>query len=79
MTAQNFQFHPNHLVVKAGTTIHLNNLDDAGQSLLTDDKTIDSGVLGQGESTELQFDELGTLRFSSEPFPNMTGTITVVP
>jgi plastocyanin len=79
MTIQDFHHHPNQLIVKQGSVLVVTNLDDAGQSLISDDKSLDTGILGQGESAELTLEELGKFTFFSEPYPNLTGTITVIP
>lgn len=79
MTIKDFHHHPNQIVVKQGSVLHITNLDDAGQSLLSDDKSLNTGILGQNESADVQLKDLGTFTFFSEPYPNMMGTITVVP
>lgn len=79
MTIQDFHHHPNHIVARVGSTIHVTNRDDSGESLLSDDKSLNSGILGQGESANVPLTELGKFVFSSQPYPNATGTITVVP
>jgi len=78
MTIKDFHHHPNQIIANQGSVLHVTNLDDAGQSVLSDDKSLDTGILGQNESADLKLSELGKFTFSSEPYPNMTGTITVV-
>lgn len=79
MVIKDFRHDPAHLVVRRGTTLVITNYDDAGQSVITDDKKFDSGIIASNETAELVMTELGTYRFSSEPHPNMTGSILVVP
>ncbi len=79
MTIKDFHHHPNTIVAKAGSTIHVTNLDVVGQSLASDDASLNTGILGQGESADLTLTNLGQFVFSSEPYPTMTGSITVVP
>lgn len=78
MTIKDFHHHPNEIVAKQGTVIHVTNLDDSGQSLLSDDKSLDTGILGQNESADVTLNNLGKFVFQSEPYSNATGTIMVV-
>lgn len=79
MTIQDFQHHPNQIVAKQGSTLHIVNLDDSGQSVQSDDKSLNTGVLGQNEAADLTLKDIGTFTFYSEPNPNMLGSITVIP
>ena len=74
---KDFSFNPKTITVKVGDKVTIKNSDIAGHSVTADDKSFDSGVLNQGESTTLTFDKAGTFGYHCTPHPNMTLTVVV--
>ena len=74
---KDFAFNPKTVTVKVGEKLTIKNTDIAGHSVTADDKSFDSGVLNQGESTTLTFDKAGTFGYHCTPHPNMTLTVVV--
>lgn len=74
---KDFAFNPTILTVKVGSTVTFKNSDIAGHSVTADDKSFDSGVLGQGETATVTFDKAGTFGFHCTPHPNMKVSIVV--
>lgn len=74
---KDFSFNPKTITVKVGDKVTIKNSDIAGHSVTADDKSFDSGVLNQGESTTVTFDKAGTFGFHCTPHPNMTLTVVV--
>ncbi|MBP9814336.1 cupredoxin domain-containing protein [Candidatus Woesebacteria bacterium] len=74
---KDFSFSPKTITVKVGDKVTIINSDIAGHSVFADDKSFDSGILNQGESTTVTFDKAGTFGFHCTPHPNMTLTVVV--
>jgi plastocyanin len=78
-------FGPNNLNVRAGERVTFVNSDFvlhtatsiASQDDPTPDGVFDTGLLNNGESTEVTFDEAGTYNYFCSIHPQMRGTITV--
>lgn len=78
-------FGPNNLTVRAGETVTFVNSDFvlhtatsiASQDDPTPDGVFDTGLLNNGESAEVTFDEAGTYDYFCSIHPQMRGTITV--
>lgn len=79
----NFAFAPAELRIAAGTTVVFTNSDSAPHTVTagTDDEPMgevfDSGLLEQGESFTVVFDEPGSHAYFCERHPPMTGLIVV--
>lgn len=75
---KDFAFGPATLTVKVGETVVWKNSDAAGHSATADDGSFDTGVFGQGESSDpVTFTTAGTFGYFCTPHPNIKGTIVV--
>lgn len=63
--------------VPVGTTVIVENTDDAQHTWTSVDGVFDSGVIGIGEAFSFTFDEPGEYAYVCEFHPSMTGTIVV--
>lgn len=79
-------FGPNNLSVRAGETVTFVNSDfvlhtatsiESAEGEPTPDGVFDTGLLNNGESAEVMFDEPGTYNYFCSIHPQMRGTITV--
>jgi plastocyanin len=73
----NFNFSPVVLTVKAGTQITWTNGDDIPHTVVSDDQTFKSKVLGTGEKFTFTAAKPGTYSYSCSIHPNMTGKVVV--
>src|SRR5271156_2741112 len=73
----NFSFSPAALTVKAGTQITWTNGDDIPHTVVSDDHTFKSKVLGSGEKFTFTADKRGTYSYACSIHPNMTGKVVV--
>jgi plastocyanin len=73
----NFSFSPTALRVKAGTQITWTNGDDIPHTVVSDDHTFKSKVLGTGEKFTFTAAKPGTYSYSCSIHPNMTGKVVV--
>lgn len=79
LTIEDFMFAPNHIKVKAGTTVTWTQNGVFPHSATADDGSFDSDVLNTGEKFSLKFDKPGTYKFHCTPHPFMIGQVEVVP
>ena len=73
----NFSFSPAALTVKAGTQITWTNSDDIPHTVVSDDHTFKSKVLGSGEKFTFTAGKPGTYSYTCSIHPNMTGKVVV--
>jgi amicyanin len=84
----NYNFHPQNLTVKVGTTVTWINMDFVGHNVEAgthdedghnhDDEALESPILGHMESFSYTFTELGEYVYHCDPHPYMEGRIIVV-
>ena len=77
ITIANFQFSPEPLMVKAGTTVKVTNDDGTAHTVTAADKSFDTGDLDGGASTTITIAKAGTYKFFCNIHNYMTGTIEV--
>lgn len=70
-------FSPNPIEVKAGETVTWVNDDSRGHTVTSEDGTLDSGMMGKGQSFSFTFDKAGDYQYYCSPHPNMVGTVAV--
>ena len=63
--------------VPVGTTVIVENTDDAQHTWTSVDDVFDSGVIAGGETFSFTFDEPGEYEYVCSFHPSMTGTIVV--
>jgi plastocyanin len=73
----NFNFTPATLTVKAGTEITWTNGDDIPHTVVSDDHTFKSKVLGTNENFTFKASKPGAYAYSCSIHPNMTGKVIV--
>ncbi len=73
----NFAFDPASLTVPVGTTVKWTNQDSADHTVTADDKSFDSGKLGQGKDFSFTFSKEGTFSYKCTIHPNMVAKIIV--
>ena len=78
---QSTAFVPQSLTVTAGTTVTWTNNDAIQHTVTWDDRSVDSGLMSQGETFSFTFDTPGTYGYfcipHGSPGSGMYGTITV--
>lgn len=72
---QNFSFNPATLTVTAGTTVIWTNKDSAPHTIRSEKFT--SGNIGQGQTYQYTFQNVGTYNYICGIHPSMKGTIIV--
>lgn len=77
VTIADFSYAPSTFVVKPGTTVTWTNQDTDSHSATADDGSFDTGLLQQGESGSVTFDQVGEYTYHCSVHPNMTGKIVV--
>jgi plastocyanin len=83
ITIQDYEFHPDHLKVKAGTTIAWINRDPVFHTIVSDTGLFQSTMLAVGQMYSHTFDTPGTYPYYCEKDggpggEGMSGVITVV-
>jgi len=81
-TIVNFAFMPSTIEVASGSSVTWINLDSAPHTVTSGspdapDGRFDSGLLEEGETFEMTFDEAGTYEYFCDRHPRMRGQITV--
>jgi plastocyanin/glucose/arabinose dehydrogenase len=78
---QSFAFNPQTLTIPAGTTVTWTNNDSVQHTVTWDDRSVDSGLFGQGQTFEYTFTEPGTYGYfcipHGSPGAGMFGTVVV--
>jgi plastocyanin/glucose/arabinose dehydrogenase len=81
VNVQNLAFQPMDLTLPVGTTVTWTNNDSVAHSVTWDDKTVDSGLFGQGETFSYTFTTAGTYPYycipHGSPGAGMHGSVTV--
>lgn len=72
-----YDFTPRNLSIRAGTRVTWINRGAIPHTATLRNGGWDTGVLKQGESKTLTFDEPGTYQYLCTIHPNMQGTLTV--
>jgi plastocyanin len=75
VTIKNFQFSPNPIVVKAGSTLTVTNDDGTTHTLTADDKSFGTGNLNGGAKATVKIGAPGKYAYHCEIHNYMTGTI----
>lgn len=75
----NFNYGPQAITVKKGTTVTWTNNDSVEHDVQSDngDDTLDGPLLAKGESWSYTFNEVGEFGYHCSPHPYMKGTVTV--
>ena len=76
---ENFAFTPEHLTVRAGTSVTWQNVDDIPHLVVVSDLSFRSKALDTDDRASFAFDKPGEFSYFCGLHPHMTGTITVVP
>jgi plastocyanin len=75
---KSFAFAQPTITIKVGESVVWKNSDATGHSATADDKSFDTGILAQGESSEpITFSKAGTYTYHCTPHPNMKATVIV--
>jgi len=78
---QNFSYMPQTLTIPAGTTVTWTNNDPTQHTVTWDDRSVDSGLLAQGQTFTHTFDTPGTYGYfcipHGSPGAGMFGTVVV--
>ncbi|MEO6121487.1 MAG: cupredoxin domain-containing protein, partial [Acidimicrobiales bacterium] len=70
---EGFKFSPTPLVVKAGTTINVENKDSALHTLTADDGSVDTGNLEQGDTGTIKISGTGEIAYHCNIHDYMKG------
>ena len=71
------KFTPKELKVKKGDTVTWTNSDERDHTVTADDKSFDSGNVGDGNSFRQKFEKPGKYKYHCEYHPRMKATIVV--
>ncbi|HEY1428945.1 MAG TPA: cupredoxin family copper-binding protein [Candidatus Tumulicola sp.] len=74
---KNFQYVPQDLNIRAGTTVTFVNGDDEAHTVSAVDKTFESGGMDTNDSWKHTFARAGIYRYFCQMHPYMKGTVTV--
>jgi plastocyanin len=77
ITIANFQFSPEPLVVKAGSSVKVTNDDGTAHTVTAADKSFDTGDLDGGATATITLAKAGTYKYFCNIHNYMTGTIEV--
>jgi plastocyanin/glucose/arabinose dehydrogenase len=81
VAVENFAFNPQTLTVTPGTTVTWTNNDTVQHTVTWDDRTVDSGLFGQGQTFSYTFTQPGTYGYfcipHGSPGAGMYGTVVV--
>lgn len=81
VTIADFEFNPQTLTVAPGTTVTWTNTDSTAHTVTWDDKSVDSGLFGQGGTFSYTFTAPGTYGYycipHGAPGTGMFGTVIV--
>lgn len=76
ISIQGYAFSPASVTINAGDTIVFTNFDSVGHTA-TKLGTFDTGILTEGKSKSIVFDQKGTFDYICDPHPYMRGTVIV--
>lgn len=71
------KFVPNNLNIKTGTTVTWRNEDPVPHNVISDDETLQSQLLQQGDTWSYTFDKAGTYSYICGLHSGMKGSIVV--
>jgi amicyanin len=77
---ENFEYVPEAIEVKVGTTVTWTNNDSVPHTVTSEEggaMVMDSALLKKGESYSVTFDEAGTFPYFCKPHTYMKGTVVV--
>lgn len=77
VTIENYAFSPKTIKVKVGGTVTWTNNDSVAHTATGDSDEFDTGLISQGQSKSVTFDEAGTFTYHCTPHPNMKATVVV--
>ncbi|MBI4232639.1 cupredoxin family copper-binding protein [Candidatus Peregrinibacteria bacterium] len=77
ITISNFEFSLSTIEVTLGSKVTWTNQDQAPHSIVSQDGTLSSPNLKQGESFDFTFDSAGTYDYSCGIHPSMKGQVIV--
>jgi plastocyanin len=72
-----FSFQPHDITVGTGTTVVWTNLDPSDHSVVAQDVSFQSDIIGQGQTFSHTFDTAGAFSFVCGIHPQMSGSIAV--
>ncbi|MFQ5381255.1 MAG: cupredoxin family copper-binding protein [Dehalococcoidia bacterium] len=76
---RDFAFRPGNVQVEAGASVTWTNSDPVPHTATALDREWDTGVLAEGDSGSIRFDEPGIYEYRCLPHPDMKARIEVVP
>jgi plastocyanin len=77
ITIDNFAFARRQVTVERGTTVTWLNRDDMPHTVVSNDKSFQSGPLDTGDRFSHTFDTAGTFAYFCSLHPRMTGVVVV--
>jgi plastocyanin len=72
-----FKYKPAKLKIKKGEKVVWTNNDDRDHTVVSKDKTLNSGKISAGQTWEFTFDKAGTYEYGCEYHPRMKAVIEV--
>ncbi|MGH9521424.1 MAG: cupredoxin domain-containing protein [Terriglobales bacterium] len=79
VSIKNFEYSPQTLTVRVGTTVTWKNLDEEPHTVRGTDDQIRSNALDQNDTYSVKFDKPGTYKYGCSIHPQMAASIIVTP
>ncbi|SCY68736.1 Plastocyanin [Paenibacillus polysaccharolyticus] len=73
-----FAFQTAELKIKVGDRVEFVNKDQVEHSVVAEDDSFDTGLLGEGEKSVVTFKKAGEINYHCGPHPSMKGVIKVL-
>jgi len=73
-----FAFQTAELKIKVGDQVEFVNKDQVKHSVVAEDDSFDTGLLGEGEKSVVTFKKAGEINYHCGPHPSMKGVIKVL-
>ncbi|MDT0125907.1 plastocyanin/azurin family copper-binding protein [Paenibacillus sp. RRE4] len=73
-----FAFQTADLKIKVGDRVEFVNKDQVEHSVVAEDDSFDTGLLGEGEKSVVTFKKAGEINYHCGPHPSMKGVIKVL-
>nr|WP_154959724.1 plastocyanin/azurin family copper-binding protein [Paenibacillus xylanexedens] len=73
-----FAFQTAELKIKVGDQVEFVNKDQVKHSVVAEDDSFDTGLLGEGEKSVVTFKKVGEINYHCGPHPSMKGVIKVL-
>jgi plastocyanin len=73
-----FAFQTAELKIKVGDRVEFVNKDQVEHSVVAEDDSFDTGLLGEGEKSVITFKKEGEINYHCGPHPSMKGVIKVL-